>query len=135
MDTLPLPILISSIYKSLPPPDSNSNLKRTLDAFETAYGVRALADYDFSKADAIVSVGADILGDWQGGGYDSAYSKKRVPHRDHGKGHMSQHFQFEANMTLSGAAADFRVPATPTQQKHIFDDEVRVLEIEHKHAP
>jgi len=91
-----------------------------LDAFEAAYGVRALADYDFSKADAIVSVGADILGDWQGGGYDSAYSKKRVPHRDHGKAHMSQHFQFEANMTLSGAAADFRVPATPTQQKNIL---------------
>jgi len=91
-----------------------------LDAFETAYGVRALADYDFSKADAIVSVGADILGDWQGGGYDSAYSKKRVPHRNHGKGHMSQHFQFEANMTLSGAAADFRFPATPTQQKNIL---------------
>ena len=91
-----------------------------LDAFETAYGVRALADYDFSKADAIVSVGADILGNWQGGGYDSAYSKKRVPHRNHGKGHMSQHFQFEANMTLSGAAADFRFPATPTQQKNIL---------------
>ena len=91
-----------------------------LDAFETAYGVRALVDYDFSKADAIVSVGADILGDWQGGGYDSAYSKKRVPHRDHGKGHMSKHFQFEANMTLSGAAADFRFPATPTQQKNIL---------------
>ena len=91
-----------------------------LDAFEAAYGVRALADYDFSKADAIVSVGADILGDWQGGGYDSAYSKKRVPHRNHGKGHMSQHFQFEANMTLSGAAADFRFPATPTQQKNIL---------------
>ena len=91
-----------------------------LDAFETAYGFRALADYDFSKADAIVSVGADILGDWQGGGYDSAYSKKRVPHRNHGKGHMSQHFQFEANMTLSGAAADFRFPATPTQQKYIL---------------
>ena len=33
---------------------------------------------------------------------------------------MSQHFQFEANMTLSGAAADFRVPATPTQQKNIL---------------
>ncbi len=91
-----------------------------LDAFEAAYGVRALADYDFSKADAIVSVGADILGDWQGGGYDSAYSKKRVPHRDHGKAHMSQHFQFEANMTLSGAAADFRIPATPSQQKNIL---------------
>ena len=32
-----------------------------LDAFEAAYGIRALADYDFSKADTIVSVGADIL--------------------------------------------------------------------------
>ena len=36
-----------------------------VDAFEEAYGVRALADYDFSKAEAIVSVGADFLGDWQ----------------------------------------------------------------------
>ena len=46
-----------------------------IDAFEAAYGVRALADYDFSKAEAIVSVGADFLGDWQGGGYDSGYAK------------------------------------------------------------
>jgi molybdopterin-containing oxidoreductase family iron-sulfur binding subunit len=91
-----------------------------LDAFESAYGVRALADYDFSKAGAIVSVGADFLGDWQGGGYDSGYSKSRVPHKDHGKARMSQHFQFEANMTLSGAAADFRIPTTPAQQKNIL---------------
>jgi molybdopterin-containing oxidoreductase family iron-sulfur binding subunit len=92
----------------------------TLDAFESAYGTRALADYDFSKAATIVSVGADFLGDWQGGGYDSDYSKSRVPHKNHGKATMSQHFQFEANMTLSGAAADFRVPATPSQQKNIL---------------
>ncbi len=37
-----------------------------VDAFEEAYGVRGLADYDFSKAKTIVSIGADILGDWQG---------------------------------------------------------------------
>lgn len=37
-----------------------------LDAFQAVYGVRALANYDFSKADVIVSVGADFLGDWQG---------------------------------------------------------------------
>ena len=91
-----------------------------LDAFEDSYGVRALADYDFSKADAIVSVGADFLGDWQGGGFDSGYSKNRVPQKGHEKGHMSQHFQFEANMTLSGASADFRIPATPSQQKNIL---------------
>jgi hypothetical protein len=27
------------------------------------------------KASLIVSVGADFLGDWQGGGYDSGYAK------------------------------------------------------------
>ena len=37
--------------------------------------LRALADYDFSKAEVIVSVGADFLGDWQGGGFDSSYAK------------------------------------------------------------
>jgi molybdopterin-containing oxidoreductase family iron-sulfur binding subunit len=30
----------------------------------------------FSKASLIVSVGADILGDWQGGGYDSGYTQE-----------------------------------------------------------
>ena len=77
-----------------------------LDAFETVYGERALVDYDFSKANTIVSVGADFLGDWQGGGYDSGYAQGRIPQ----KGKMSKHYQFEANMTLSGAAADKRVP-------------------------
>ena len=91
-----------------------------VDAFEEAYGVRGLADYDFGKAEAIVSVGADFLGDWQGGGYDSGYSKTRVPNKHHGKAYMSKHFQFEANMTLSGANADVRVPATPTAQKNIL---------------
>ncbi len=91
-----------------------------LDAFEAAYGKRALADYDFSKAKTIVSVGADFLGDWQGGGFDSGYSQTRIPHKDHGKASMSKHFQFEANLTLSGAAADVRVPATPTAQKNIL---------------
>ena len=84
-----------------------------LDAFETVYGERALADYDFSKANTIVSLDADFLGDWQGGSYDSGYAKGRVPQA----GKMSKHFQFEANMTLSGAAADKRVPMSIANQK------------------
>ncbi|MDC1325634.1 TAT-variant-translocated molybdopterin oxidoreductase [Ulvibacter sp.] len=86
-----------------------------LDAFQNTYGIRALADYDFSKAELIVSVGADFLGDWQGGGYDAAYAKGRVPKQ----GKMSRHIQFESNMTLSGANADKRVPVTPSEQKKI----------------
>ncbi|KIB00039.1 quinol:cytochrome C oxidoreductase [Flavobacterium sp. KMS] len=92
-----------------------------LDAFETVYGERALVNYDFSKASLIVSVGADFLGDWQGGGYDSGYAQGRIPRN----GKMSRHFQLEANMTLSGAAADKRLPMSTANQKqalvHIYN--------------
>lgn len=88
-----------------------------LDAFEAKYGERALADYDFSKAEIIVSVGADFLGDWQGGGYDDGYAKGRIPHGKKGHQKMSRHVQFEANMTLSGANADKRVPLSVADQK------------------
>lgn len=84
-----------------------------LDAFEATYGERALVNYDFSKASLIVSVGADFLGDWQGGGYDAGYAQTRVPRN----GNMSRHIQMEANMTLSGAAADKRIPMTLAEQK------------------
>lgn len=89
-----------------------------LDAFQAVYGERALVGYDFSKADVIVSVGADFLGDWQGGGYDAAYAKGRIPKA----GKMSKHFQFEANMSLAGANADKRVPMTVAQQKQALAD-------------
>ena len=87
-----------------------------LDAYQAKYGERGLANYNFEKATTIVSVGADFLGDWQGGGFDSGYSKNRVP--DHGK--MSKHVQFESNMSLTGANADKRVPLTPSQQKIVL---------------
>lgn len=87
-----------------------------LNAYNNKYGVRALPNYDFKKADAIVSVGADLLGDWQGGSYDSDYAKGRVPKN----GKMSKHIQFEANMSLSGANADSRIAAKPSVQKHIL---------------
>ena len=85
----------------------------TLDAYQAKYGSRGMANYDFSKAKTIVSVGADFLGDWQGGGFDSGYAKGRIP--DHGK--MSRHIQFESNMSLTGANADERVPLKPSEQR------------------
>lgn len=83
------------------------------DAYQNKYGERGLANYDFSKAMTIVSVGADFLGDWQGGGFDSGYSAGRIP-KD---GKMSRHIQFESNMSLTGANADKRVPLKPSEQK------------------
>jgi molybdopterin-containing oxidoreductase family iron-sulfur binding subunit len=92
-----------------------------LDAFEAVYGERALVDYDFAKASLIVSVGADFLGDWQGGSYDSGYTQGRIPKN----GKMSRHIQLEANMTLSGAAADKRLAVSTANQKqalvHIYN--------------
>jgi molybdopterin-containing oxidoreductase family iron-sulfur binding subunit len=85
----------------------------TLDAFQAVYGVRAMANYDFSKADVLVSVGADFLGDWQGGGFDAGYAQGRIPKN----GMMSKHIQIEANMSLAGANADVRIPLNIAAQK------------------
>ena len=84
-----------------------------LSAFEAKYGSRALPDYDFGKAEVIVSFGADFLVDWQGGDYSSGYAKGRVPK----EGKMSKHIQFESNMTLTGGNADHRIAVTPSQQR------------------
>ncbi len=83
-----------------------------LDAFETMYGTRALPDYNLEKAAVIVSIGADFLADWQGGGFDVGYAKGRIPKN----GKMSHHIQFESNMTLTGANADKRVMMKPSAQ-------------------
>ncbi|NNE32600.1 MAG: TAT-variant-translocated molybdopterin oxidoreductase [Winogradskyella sp.] len=85
----------------------------TLDAYQAKYGKRGMANYDFSKAKTIVSIGADFLGNWQGGGFDSGYSKTRIPTN----GNMSRHIQFESNMSLTGANADKRVPLKPSEQR------------------
>ena len=84
-----------------------------LDAFEARYGIRGLSNYDFSNSKIIISIGADFLGDWQGGGFDCSYVKGRIPD----SGIMSRHIQFESNMTLSGANADLRVPSKLNEQK------------------
>ncbi|MCF6213038.1 MAG: TAT-variant-translocated molybdopterin oxidoreductase [Flavobacteriaceae bacterium] len=83
-----------------------------LSAFDAMYGMRALPNYKFENADVIVSVGADFLGDWQGGQYNAAYAKGRAPK----KGKMSRHIQFESNLSLTGANADKRLPLKPSEQ-------------------
>jgi MoCo/4Fe-4S cofactor protein with predicted Tat translocation signal len=89
-----------------------------LDAFENIYGIRAMADYDFSKAENIISIDADFIGDWQGGGFSSGYTKTRVPDKSMKKT-MSYHIQFESNMTLTGSNADDRVPSNAADLKKI----------------
>ena len=86
----------------------------TLTAFEWRYGLRAMPDYNFSKAKLIVSFDADFLGDWNGGGYEASYAQGRIPSKANG---MSHHIQLEANLSLTGANADERIALTPDQVK------------------
>ena len=83
----------------------------SIEAFKAMYGKRALPNYDFSKAGVIASIGADILGDWQGG-YEKSYTDGRKPET----GKMSYHVQIESNMSLTGANADKRLVAKPSEQ-------------------
>ena len=79
------------------------------DAFETMYGRRALPNYRLENAKTIVSFGADFLGDFHGG-FEKAYIDGRKPET----GKMSYHVQVESNMSLSGANADKRLVAKPS---------------------
>jgi molybdopterin-containing oxidoreductase family iron-sulfur binding subunit len=84
----------------------------TLDAFQEVYGTRALPNYDFSDAGVIVSVGADFLGNWQGGGFEKSYTAGRQV----ATGKMSRHIQVESNMSLTGSNADKRIVMKPSEQ-------------------
>ncbi len=85
-----------------------------LDAFEETYGERALPNYKLEDAKTIVSIGADFLGDWQGGGFEAAYAAGR----DVKAGKFSRHIQVEANYSLTGANADKRIVLKPSEQSY-----------------
>ncbi|MBU6120966.1 TAT-variant-translocated molybdopterin oxidoreductase [Hymenobacter siberiensis] len=71
--------------------------------------------YDFSKANVIVSLGADFLGTWISPvEYAKQYAVNRKVSTD--KRTMSRHFQFETAMSLTGSNADVRVPVKPSEQ-------------------
>lgn len=70
--------------------------------------------YDFSKADIIVSMGADFLGTWLS---PVEYAQQYVTNRkvSSEKQSMSRHYQFESQFSLTGANADVRVPVKPSE--------------------
>ena len=80
------------------------------DAFEAVYGRRALPNYKLENAETILSFGADFLGDFHGG-FEKAYVSGRKPET----GKMSYHVQVESNMSLTGANADKRLVAKPSE--------------------
>ncbi|WBA40189.1 TAT-variant-translocated molybdopterin oxidoreductase [Hymenobacter canadensis] len=73
-----------------------------------------LPSYDFSKADIIVSLGADFLGTWIS---PVEHARQYVANRkvSSEKRAMSRHYQFESALTLTGSNADVRVPVKPSE--------------------
>lgn len=86
-----------------------------LKANQTSFGKFVLPSYDFSKANIIVSFGADFLGTWIS---PTEYSSQYVETRKLGKSKkvMSRHYQFETNLSLTGSNADIREGIKPSQE-------------------
>lgn len=83
-----------------------------LDANQASFNKRALPTYHFQNAKSIVSVGADFVSGWLDAmQYSKGYTSRRSPEGEW----MSKHYQFEANMSLTGTNADVRIPVKPSQ--------------------
>jgi molybdopterin-containing oxidoreductase family iron-sulfur binding subunit len=86
-------------------------------ANQDAFGKSVVPQYNFEKAEVIVSVAADFLGSWLTSNlYQGAYADGRRPEN----GNMSKHYQFESNMSLTGSNADVRVAIKPSQEGQIL---------------
>lgn len=86
-----------------------------IQANKRQFGKAVVPTYNFANAEVIVGVNCDFLGGWIS---DIEYSYQYAQNRKVGKNKktMSQHFQFESIMTITGASADYRTPIKPSQE-------------------
>jgi len=84
-------------------------------ANQESFGKAVIPSYDFSKAHVVVSFSADFLGTWIN---PNKFSRDFIQNRklDHGKKEMSRLYQFESNLSLTGANADYRTPIKPSAE-------------------
>lgn len=80
------------------------------------FGKGVVPTYLFENAQVIVSIGADFLANWIED-YSMAYAKNRKVSRE--KSAMSKHYQFESNLSLTGANADERIPVKVSEQAKV----------------
>ncbi|MBF9253887.1 TAT-variant-translocated molybdopterin oxidoreductase [Pontibacter sp. 172403-2] len=75
--------------------------------------------YDFSKANVIVSIGADFLGSWVA---PIPFAKQYIQTRKVSSENptMSRHYQFETRFSMTGANADVRVPIKPSEEAAVI---------------
>lgn len=85
-----------------------------IKAHASTHGKAMIPTYSFDKADVIVGIGCDFLGNWlTGPETERQYGMTRKVSAD--KKTMSKHYQFEAQLSLTGANADERFPVKPSE--------------------
>ena len=85
----------------------NPSYSAALDVNRDCFGLRAMPYHDFSAADCILSFSADFLGSYLAPTlFSKQFAKGRKIHDE--KKSMNQLFVFEANLSLTGANADYR---------------------------
>ncbi|MEO8759989.1 MAG: TAT-variant-translocated molybdopterin oxidoreductase, partial [Bacteroidia bacterium] len=85
------------------------------EANDKVFGKKVTSTYDFEKATkVVVGIGADFLGTWVAPAvYATAYGKNRKVTKE--KPEMVKHYQFESNLSLTGANADERYMVKPSE--------------------
>src|SRR5688572_23980021 len=87
-----------------------------LKANEESLGAAIIPSYDFSKANVIVSIGADFLGSWLSSSIEFTQQYARTREVSESKRDMSRHYQFESVLSITGASADYRTQIKPSQE-------------------
>ncbi len=83
-------------------------------ANNSVFGKAVIPSYDFSRAKIVAGIACDFLGNWISG---EEFSKQFASTRKVSKQNpeMSQHFQFESTLSLTGANADYRYMVKPSE--------------------
>ncbi|MEZ5053984.1 MAG: TAT-variant-translocated molybdopterin oxidoreductase [Chitinophagales bacterium] len=85
-------------------------------ANQISLGASVIPMIHYDKADVSVGFNADFIGTGVAALSNSQkYVANRVPSKENPK--MSRHHQFQSNVTITGANADYRYPITPSEEK------------------
>jgi molybdopterin-containing oxidoreductase family iron-sulfur binding subunit len=84
-------------------------------ANETSFGSAVIPFYHFDKANTIVSFSCDFLGTWINPlRFSSDFATNRKLNKE--KKTMSRLYQYESNLSLTGANADYRIPVRASKE-------------------
>lgn len=88
-------------------------------ANQVTLGSAVIPSYLFDKAKIIAGFNCDFLGGWVNATENAKrYSANRVPTKENPN--MSRHYQFQSNVTITGASADYKYAIKPSQEKAVL---------------